>query len=74
MAAMIITVETEVRSNNSLFPLSNNNMIPADRISVALSKTKLGQVMVIAIQSPQNKVECSLSIFNPKGISYAKLD
>lgn len=41
MAAMIITVETEARSNNSLFPLSNNNMIPADRISVALSKTKL---------------------------------
>lgn len=74
MAAMIITVETEARSNNSLFPLSNNTMTPAGRISVALSKTNFGQVMVIATQIPQNKVECSLSIFNPKGISYAKLD
>lgn len=74
MTAMIITMETEAGSNNSFFPMFNNTMTPAGRVPAAPSKTKLwqGKGSSCTNSTEQNRM-FSLLIFNPKGISYAKL-
>jgi hypothetical protein len=67
-------METETRSTNSFFPLFNNIMTLAGRVSEAPSKIKLwqGKGSSCTNSIEQNRM-FSLLIFNLKGISYAKL-